>query len=128
MSFTSFASFFVLSLRNGLGVPLTTIPINATTFVLYVLPPLTCYFVVALLAVIPQTRAVRVALWPLVALLALRAALSMDMSLGKPEGKFLNMLMAVSVFQTQTSSNVLRGQTYVRFPPALHACCCYPYP
>ena len=100
MSFTSFASFFVLSLRNGLGVPSTKIPIDATTFVLYVFPPVVCYFVVALLAVTPQTRPARVALWPLVSLLALRVALSMDMSLGKPDRKFLNILMAVSVFST----------------------------
>jgi hypothetical protein len=95
----SFASVVLLSLRNALGIPgpSTEIPIDSTTFVLYVLPPLICYLIVALLAVTPQTRAVRVALWPLVALLALRAALSMDMSLGKPEQKFLNILMVVSV-------------------------------
>ncbi|KAF8552008.1 hypothetical protein OG21DRAFT_1444205 [Imleria badia] len=87
----SFASFFVLSLRNALGVPSTKIPIDGTTFVSYVLPPSICYFVVAFLAVIPQTRIVRVALWPLVALLALRAALSVDMSLGRLERKSLNI-------------------------------------
>ena len=93
----SFVSFAVLSLRSALGVPSIQIPIDGTTYVLYVLPPVVCYFVVALLAVTPQTRAVRVALWPLVALLALRAALSVDMSLGKPELKFLSSDMAVSV-------------------------------
>ena len=93
----SFASFVVLSLRNALGVPSTTIPIDRTTFVSYVLPPVVCYFVVALLAVTPRTRAIRVALWPLVASLALRAAFSVDMSLGRPELKFLSSDMAVSV-------------------------------
>ncbi|KAF8552918.1 hypothetical protein OG21DRAFT_1464965 [Imleria badia] len=84
-------SFTALSLRNALGVPSAKIPIDGPTFVSYVLPPLACYFVVAFLAVTPQTRTVRVALWPFVALLALRAALSLDMSLGKTEQKFNNI-------------------------------------
>ncbi|KAF8551998.1 hypothetical protein OG21DRAFT_1416889 [Imleria badia] len=87
----SFASFAVVFLRNALGVPSTKIPIDGTTLVSYVLPPSVCYLVVALLAVTPQTRTVRVALWPLVALLALRAALSVDMSLGRTERKYLNI-------------------------------------
>ena len=86
-------------LRNGLGVPSTKIPIDGTTFVLYVLPPVVCHFIVAFLAVTPRTRAVRVALWPLVALLALRAALSVDMSLGKPEQGYFNIILVVSLFR-----------------------------
>lgn len=92
----SFASFT----WNALGVPATKIPVNATTLVSYVLPPVVCYFGVALLAVTPQTRAIRVALWPLVALLALRAALSVDMSHGRFERKAFNIDLVVSTFDT----------------------------
>lgn len=91
-------SFAALSLRNVLGA--TKIPIDGTTFVSHVLPPLVCYFVVAFLAVSPQTRTVRRALWPLVALLALRAALCVDMSLDKPEQKFNNINFVVCIFNT----------------------------
>ena len=96
----SFAPFTVLSLRTVLGIPSTKVPIDGITFVSYVLPPLVCYFAVAVLVVTPQTRTIRVALWPLVALLALRAALSMDMSHGKSEQKFHNVDFVVSVFNT----------------------------
>ncbi|KAI9567223.1 hypothetical protein HD554DRAFT_2193151 [Boletus coccyginus] len=100
MTFASFASFAVLSLRNALGVPSTKFPIDNAIFVSYVLPPLVCYFVVALLAVTPQTRTLRVAVWPLVALLSLRAALSVDMSLDKPGQKFLNLFMLTIATRT----------------------------
>lgn len=93
MSFTTPA---MLALRNALGVPSTQIPIDGTTFVSYVLPPVVCFFVVALLAVTPRTRTLRVALWPLTALLALRAALSVDMSLGKAGYEFNNTNFVVS--------------------------------
>ena len=119
----SFASFAVLSLRNPLGVPSTTIPIDGTTFVLYVLPPLVCYLAVALLAVTPQTHTLRIALWPLVALLALRAALSVDMSQGEPGQEFNNTNYVVGVFRHRP-----RGQTYTGFPPALHVFGYYPHP
>ncbi|KAG6371923.1 hypothetical protein JVT61DRAFT_8932 [Boletus reticuloceps] len=96
----SFASFAVLSLRNALGVPSPKVPIDGTAFVLYVLPAFVCQFAVAVLAVKPQTHTLRVVLWPLVALLAARAALSVDMSLGKIEQKFNNtnfVLFMISV-------------------------------
>ena len=95
----SFASFPVLSLWSALGVPSIKTPIDGPTFVLYILPPSVCYLVVALLAITPRTRTVRVALWPLVALLALRAALSVDMSLGRFERKSLNTDLVASVFR-----------------------------
>ncbi|KAH0826892.1 hypothetical protein J3R83DRAFT_4438 [Lanmaoa asiatica] len=90
-------------LRDALGVPSTKIPIDAVTLVSYVLPPVLCYFVVAALAVTPQTRAVRVALWPLVVSLALRAAVCVDMSLGIPERKFLDIDLRVSVYRVSTN-------------------------
>ena len=123
------ASFAVLSpsLRNALGVPSTKIPIDGNTFVSYILPPLACHFVVAVLAVTPQTRTVRVALWPLVALMALRAALSVDMSLGKTEEKFNNVSFVVSGFDINLFKHPWRADLQ-RFPLALHAYCCCPYP
>lgn len=87
-----------LFLRNALGVPSTRIPIDRTTFVTYALPLLVCYFLAAVLAVTSQTRTPRLAFWPLVALLALRAALSLDLSLGKTELKFNNTNFTASIF------------------------------
>ncbi|KAF8552000.1 hypothetical protein OG21DRAFT_204815 [Imleria badia] len=54
------------------------------TFVSFVLPPVIGYFVVAVLAVTPQTYTLRLALWPAVTLFALRAAVSVDTGLGAP--------------------------------------------
>ena len=99
MSFAS-SSFTVLSFRNALDVPSIKIPTNGITFVLYVLPPLVCYFVVAVLAITPHTRTARVVLCPPTASLALRAALSMGMSLGKTERAIINAGFVVSVFRT----------------------------
>ena len=107
----SFTSFSVSSLWDALGIPSTRIPIDGpstVTFVSYVFPPLVCYFVAAVLAVTPQTRTARVALWPLTALLALRAALSVDLSFGKIGLKLNNFVFVVSIFNT-TLSNVPRG-------------------
>ena len=92
------SGFAVSSLQNVLGVPPAKVPLDATTFVSYVIPPVICYFVVAVLAVTPQTRAVRVASWPVVALLAFRAAVSVDMSQGNPGRKFLNIDLVVRIF------------------------------
>ena len=50
--------------------------LNVATFVSYVLPPLLCYSVMAVMAITPQTRTLRMALWPVIALLALRATYS----------------------------------------------------
>ena len=80
------------------GVPTAKVPINAATFVSYVLPPVLFYFVMAVLAITPQTRALRVALWPVVALLALRAAISVDMAPSNFERKFHNDLAVSGSF------------------------------
>ncbi|KAF8126064.1 membrane bound O-acyl transferase family-domain-containing protein [Boletus edulis] len=93
----SIASFVVLSLRNALGVPSAKLPIDGTTFASYVFPPLVCSFVVALLAVTPHTRAIRIALWPPIAFLSLRAALSVDASLGRIEQKNLDITLVASM-------------------------------
>ncbi|KAF9242037.1 hypothetical protein BU15DRAFT_44354 [Melanogaster broomeanus] len=84
-----------------LRVPSTPIPIDPKNFASHVLPALLSYFVVAVLAVTPQTHSLRVAFWPLVALMALRAALSLDLSFGKPERTFLNVAL-LSMFSIAT--------------------------
>ncbi|KAF8552890.1 hypothetical protein OG21DRAFT_1590310 [Imleria badia] len=117
---TSFASFALLSLRN-IGVPSTKIPIDSTTFVLYVLPPLVCYILVAVLAVTPHTRTARVVLWPLVALLALRAGLSVDMSLGKTERKLNNIglvILMISVAARTLDWTLAKGPLVRHLRPA----------
>ncbi|KAG9318900.1 hypothetical protein JVU11DRAFT_1010 [Chiua virens] len=73
-----------------LGVPPTKLPLGVTTLVSYILPPVICYFMVAVLAVTPQTHAIRIALWPVVVLLAFRAVVSVDMWLGEPKHQSLN--------------------------------------
>ncbi|KAG6373500.1 hypothetical protein JVT61DRAFT_6658 [Boletus reticuloceps] len=51
----------VMSMWNALGLPSTRIPNDSTVFVSHVLPPVVCYFALAVLAVTPQMHAVRVA-------------------------------------------------------------------
>ncbi|KAG8212916.1 hypothetical protein J3R82DRAFT_11271 [Butyriboletus roseoflavus] len=75
-----------------LGIPTTKVPINAATLVSYVLPPLILCFVMAVLAVTPQTRVFRVACWPVVVLLALRATFSIDVAPSHFERKYHNDL------------------------------------
>ena len=90
-------SFAVLSVWDVIGPPETKAPINVATFASYVLPPVLCYFIMAVLAITPHTRTLRMALWPVLALLAWRAALSVDMAPGDAARKFDNDL-AVSGF------------------------------
>ena len=79
--------FALSSLRDS--VPSTKALIEGvTTFLFHVLPPILCYFVMAGLAITPRTRAVRIALFPVIVLSALRAAVPLDMSLKNTERKF----------------------------------------
>ncbi|KAF9244975.1 hypothetical protein BU15DRAFT_71328 [Melanogaster broomeanus] len=89
-------SFTALSLRDALGLP-TLASINLASFVSYVLPAVLSYLGVAVLAIMPRTQSLRIALWPLVALLALRAALSFDFSSGNPHGVFQNVQLMISM-------------------------------
>lgn len=101
-----------MSFARFLGIPSTKVPIDVITSVSYVLPPVVCYFVVAVLAVTPQTHTLRVALWPVIAFLALRAAISVDMSLGIPERKLFNVDLVASVYRHKPFQMSPRGQTY----------------
>ncbi|KIJ59718.1 hypothetical protein HYDPIDRAFT_100254 [Hydnomerulius pinastri MD-312] len=95
-------SFAALSLRDVLRVPLTRSSLDPATFALYVLPPVLCYLAAAVLAVLPQKRMLQSALWPLTAMLALRAVMSIDMSMELPERKFLNIDLVLSMFTIAT--------------------------
>lgn len=110
----------MLPFWNALGVPSTKLPLDVSTSVSYVLPPSVLSAVIGLLAMMPRTRAARVALWPIVALLALRAAVGVDMSLGKPGLRIMNAYFAVSVLQRKNCSK-LGAQIYIDFfrPPCL---------
>ncbi|KAF8135099.1 hypothetical protein EV363DRAFT_1257078 [Boletus edulis] len=113
----SSASSTALYLWNALGVPSTRIPIDSTTFISHVLPPVVFYFASAVLAVTPQTHAVRVALWPVIALLALRTVLSVDMSCGKPEYSVLDALFTLHMLCAATRS---LGWTLAKGPFVRH--------
>lgn len=85
----------------------------------FILPPVICYFVGAALAVIPNTRAARVALWLVAGLLALRAILFVDMSLDKPGQKLFNVSLVASYFiperpmlHTVCSSSIIRSLSF----------------
>lgn len=82
---------------------------GVTTFVSYVIPSVACYIVAAVLAITPQTRALRIAICPVVALLALRAAVSVDVSFGKPDHEALNGELLVRTKSPWTSSNTSLG-------------------
>ncbi|KAF9242038.1 membrane bound O-acyl transferase family-domain-containing protein [Melanogaster broomeanus] len=90
--------FAALSLRDVLQVPSVPVSMNLPNFLSYLLPPVLSYFGVAGLVVMQRTKCLRVALWPLVAILALRATLSFDFSLGNPEGVFQNMYLVSLMF------------------------------
>ncbi|KAF8838747.1 hypothetical protein BDN67DRAFT_971059 [Paxillus ammoniavirescens] len=95
-------SFAALSLSDVLQIPPTRVPIDPMNFISYVLPPVLSYFAVAILAVTPKTHSLRVALWPPVALLAWRAAMSLDLSFDIPQRKSLNINLASLMFIIST--------------------------
>ena len=90
-------SFTTPSLRDALGVPETRTVLDATAFTTFILPLLICYLAMAVLVIVPQTRTVRVALWPVFVLLALRSAVSVSISNGKPELKLLDGYFSVGI-------------------------------
>ncbi|KAI6009032.1 membrane bound O-acyl transferase family-domain-containing protein [Pisolithus marmoratus] len=72
--------------------------LNTYTLFAYVLPPCFSYYAVALLVILPGTRVLRIALWPLIALLAFRAAVSVDFTGGDPILVYLNINFALIMF------------------------------
>ena len=68
----------------------------------YLLPAFLSYIAFAILAIRPGTRTLRIALWPLVALLAFRAATCVDLSNGNPKNAWFNVDFAVSLVIVHT--------------------------
>lgn len=90
---------FTLSLLQGtVGASSTRALIDeVATYTSHCLPYMLCYFVMAMLAIMPQTRAIRIALYPVIVVLALRAAVPIDVSFKITERK-LHHKMAVSIY------------------------------
>ncbi|KAI6009034.1 membrane bound O-acyl transferase family-domain-containing protein [Pisolithus marmoratus] len=74
------------------------LPLDASTLLAYILPACLSYYAAALLVILPGTRMLRIALWPLVALLAFRASVYVDFSGGDPTQAFLNLDIALAMF------------------------------
>ncbi|KAI6040569.1 hypothetical protein EDC04DRAFT_2602355 [Pisolithus marmoratus] len=74
------------------------LPFNKYSFLAYILPAYLSYHVMALLVILPRTRLLRIALWPLITLLAFRAAVYIDFSGGDPKRTFVNVNFALIVF------------------------------
>ncbi|KAF8838327.1 hypothetical protein BDN67DRAFT_982589 [Paxillus ammoniavirescens] len=108
-------SFATLSLSDILQTPPIRAPIDLMDFASYVVPPVLSYFAVAVLAVTPKTHSLRVALWPLVALLALRAAMSLDLSFDVPQRKLHGMVVFLMfIISTRTLEWTLQKEPLKR--------------
>ena len=71
-------------------------PLDVRSAIIYLLPACLSYIVVAILVTLPGTRTLRIALWPLIAILVFRAAAYVDFSNGNPRSAYLNANFAVS--------------------------------
>jgi hypothetical protein len=71
-------------------------PLTTENIVSNIVPPVICYLTTAFLVLLPRTQLIRVALWPLTASLAFRAAVSLDLSMGNPKLQFYNIDLLVS--------------------------------
>ncbi|KAG1900364.1 membrane bound O-acyl transferase family-domain-containing protein [Suillus fuscotomentosus] len=100
----------MLPLLDVLRLPTTKVLLTTETFASRVLPPVACCFATAFLVLLPRTQSVRIALWPITAILALRAAISLDMSMGQPKLAFLNMHLQV----TRTLEWTVQTKPFVR--------------
>lgn len=90
-------------------VPQTRLPWDVTSTVSHVLPAILCYLVFAGLAIRPGTRVYRVALWPLVFILAARAATYVDYANGSPGQAFFNVDSTVSSLRTAVIRGTLKS-------------------
>ena len=70
---------------------------DTLAFIPFILPPVLGYFVLAVLTVTPKTHTLRMALWPVLVLFAVRAAVFVDLAMGESGGQFRNVLFAVSI-------------------------------
>ena len=77
-------------------LPSTRYPFDIRSAITYLLPACLSYVTVAILVMLPGTRLLRIALWPLIALLAFRAAACVDFSNSDPQSTYHNTKFAVS--------------------------------
>ena len=77
-------------------LPSTRHAFDIRSTIIYLLPACLSYVAVAILVLFPGTRSLRIALWPLIAILAFRAAVYVDLSNGDPQSTYLNANFAVS--------------------------------
>jgi hypothetical protein len=91
----------MLSLLGYLRPTTARVSLTTENFVSSVIPPVVCYFTTAFLVLLPRTQLIRVALWPITAFFAFRAATSLDLSMAQPKLQFLNIDLQVSSPRTQ---------------------------
>ncbi|KAH7912162.1 hypothetical protein BJ138DRAFT_1112620 [Hygrophoropsis aurantiaca] len=89
---------FSTNLRDILQLAPTKSALTLNGFVSDILPPIFCYFVTAVLVLIPRTHWIRLALWPITVVLALRATSSTDFALNDPRQAFWNIDLVLSMF------------------------------
>jgi len=72
-------------------------PLTLRSFFLVLFPPLLCYYITALLVLLPHTSVLRIALLPLTLFLAFRGATQLDLSFGHDSNRlaYLNQGPAV---------------------------------
>ncbi|KAG2028681.1 hypothetical protein BDR03DRAFT_976403, partial [Suillus americanus] len=75
----------MLPFPDDLCLPTAKVPLTTETFVSGVLPPVICSFATAFLVLLPRTQPVRIVLWPITAILAFRAATSLDVCMRQPK-------------------------------------------
>ncbi|KAG1849683.1 hypothetical protein DFJ58DRAFT_716901 [Suillus subalutaceus] len=106
----------MLPFPDGLRLPTARVPLTTATFVSGVLPPVVCYFAAAFLVLLPRTQPVRIVLWPITAILAFRAAMSLDVSMGQPKYNFLNRQLQQTMFfiAARTLEWTLQTKPFIR--------------
>ncbi|KAG2340937.1 hypothetical protein BDR05DRAFT_966180 [Suillus weaverae] len=106
----------MLSLPDGLGLTAARVPVTTENFAFGVLPPVACYLATAFLVLLPRTQLSRIALWPITAILAFRAATSLDMCMGQPKLDFLNIDLQLPMFcmAARTFEWTVRTKPFIR--------------
>ncbi|KAG2741340.1 hypothetical protein P692DRAFT_20840077 [Suillus brevipes Sb2] len=108
----------MLPLPDSLRLPATKakVPLTTENFAFGILPPVACYFATAFLVQLPRTQLARLALWPITAILAFRAATSLDVCMGQPKLDFLNIDLQLSMFciATRTFEWTVQTKPFIR--------------
>ena len=89
---------FSASWESFLNLALAKQPFDVLSTITHLVPAFSSYIAFAILTMLPGTRTLRIGLWPLIALLAYRAAACVDLSNGNPKNSWLNVDFAVIFF------------------------------